>query len=202
MANDNSQKNILSTVVEPIRSFFNIPKRSISAPSEGSQGHSSKSPRKLLSKFTSTSLSQSTLSLPLTSSTEYPLGEIPLGKYRIFSMYILNCDPIVDSSTVTAPDAITPNRSSLMMDSSQYPDHRTPRAPSGSHPLATSPALQSEQPHESAPRLIVVDLDDLSPLTTTSSTDQSPGENTFTSHVYQRLRTSSRMHQQLCRDGG
>ena len=164
MANDNSQspkdsKNILSAVVEPIRSFF-------SNPSEGSQGHSSKRPRrKLFSKFKSTSLSQSTLSQlspSLTSSTEYPGGEIPLGKYLILSMYILNCNPIVDSTSlnVTALDGMPPNRLSLMLNSSQYPDHRilAPPTSSGSHSLSTSPAVQSERPYDSVPlvRLIVV----------------------------------------------
>ena len=146
MASDNSHshkdpKNVLHTVVDPIHNFFKHPKRSIlPAPSEGSQGKSLK--QKFLSRFASTSpSSQSMLSLPLTSSTEHPSGT-----YRIFSMYILNCNLIVDSSTsltVTTLDGMPPNRSSLMMDSSQYPDHRTPPASSGSHPLATSPAVQS-----------------------------------------------------------
>jgi len=147
MANNNSShKNILSRL-------FNHSQRSIS---EGSQGHSSKSRgRKLLSKFTTTSPSQSTL---LTFSTENPCGGTSLGKYRIFSWYILNCSPIVDSSTVTALDGMSPDCSPVMVDSSQYPDYRTPPASAGPHALATSPALQSERPYDSAPlvRPIVV----------------------------------------------
>jgi hypothetical protein len=141
-----SKENVLSSVVEPIRSFFNNPQRSVSpAPSERSPGHSSKSRmRKLLGKFTSTSHSQSTLSLPQTSSTENPGRKTPLGKYRIFSMYILNGNPIVDSSTVAAADGSPPNRPLVTMGSSQYLDHRTPPASFGSHALATPPVVESE----------------------------------------------------------
>jgi hypothetical protein len=150
MANDDSQhspkdckKNILSTLVEPISKPFNNPQRSSPpAPAERNQGHSSKS--RMRRHFTSTSPSLLTLSFLLTSSAENPGGEAPLGKLRIFSMYILNCNPIVDSSTVTAPVGMPPNRSSLMMDLPQYPDHRTPPASLGLHPLPASPAVQSE----------------------------------------------------------
>jgi hypothetical protein len=101
-----------------------------------------------------TSPGQWALSLPLTFSAEIPGRETPLGKCRNFSMYILNCDPIVDSSTVIAPDGMPPDHSSLTMDSSQYPDHHTPPELSGSPILDT----QSELPYESVPlvRLIVV----------------------------------------------
>jgi len=100
MANDDSsqspkdyKKNILFSVVEPIGKLFN---NSQPVPSKGSQGHSSKSPgRKILSKIMTTSPSQST-SLPMTFSTENPGGETSLGKYRIFSLYILNCHPSDD----------------------------------------------------------------------------------------------------------
>jgi hypothetical protein len=51
----------------------------------------------------------------------------------------LNCNPIVDSSTLTAPDGMPPDGSPVMMDSSQHPDHRTPPASSGPHALPTSP---------------------------------------------------------------
>jgi hypothetical protein len=94
MENDNSQspkdpkKKMLSVVAEPISSFFNNRQRSASpSSSKRSQGHSSKSLiGKLLRKFTTTSPSQSTLSLPLTSSTENIGGETPLGKYLISSL--------------------------------------------------------------------------------------------------------------------
>ena len=147
MANDNSRspkdskKRFLSPVVEPISSFFNNPQRSV--PSEGSQGQSSKR-RKLFSKSTSTSPIESTLFLLLTSSTMNPGGEIPLGKCCISSVYILNCNPIVDSSTVPAPDSMPPNHPLVMMDSPQYPDLRTPPASFGSQPLAIPSAVQSE----------------------------------------------------------
>jgi hypothetical protein len=153
MANDNSQSNkvsrkkIFSNVAKPISSFFNNTKRSSSpAPSDGSQEHSSRSLRKLIGKFTSTSPSQSKLSLALPPSTENPGRGTPLGKYRIFSMYILNCNPILDSSssTVPAPDSMSPNHPSMMVVPSQYPDHITPPASLGSHPSATSPAVQGE----------------------------------------------------------
>jgi len=151
MANDNSQspkdskKKILSTVVEPISSFFNTPQRSVPSESEGSQGHSSKSPKwKLFSKSTNTSTRQSALSLPLTSSIENPGGEIPLGTYHFSSVYTLNYNPTVDPSTVPAPDSMPPNRSLVMVDSSQYPYHHIPPASFGSQPLVTSPAVQSE----------------------------------------------------------
>jgi len=165
MENDNSQspkdpkKNILSGVAEPISSFFNLQRPASPSSSKKSKGHSSKRLiGKLLSSFTTTSPSQSTSSLPLTSLTENPSGEAPLGKYRISSMYTLNCNPIVDSSTAIASDGMPPTRPSLMMDSSRYPDHRTSIAPTESHALATSPAVQGERPYNSAPlvRLIVV----------------------------------------------
>lgn len=109
--------------------FFNNRQRSASP----SPSHSSKSRiGKFFNKFTTTSPSRSTLSFPLTSSTENPGGETPLGKYRI-SFYTLICNPIVDSSTAIASDGMPPNRPLLMMDSSRYPDHRTSTAPSESH---------------------------------------------------------------------
>jgi hypothetical protein len=92
---------------------------------------------KRLGRKIKSSPSQSTLSLPLPLSTENPGGETSLGKYRIFSLYILNCHPIVESSTVTAR-GMPPDCSPVMMDSSQYPNYRTPPASSGPHALATS----------------------------------------------------------------
>ena len=139
MENDNSQspkKNILSGIVQPIRRLFND--------SEGSQGRSKSLRRELFGKFRTTSPRQSTLSLPLISSGENSGRETSLGKFCIFAMYMLNCNPIADFSTVTAPDGMPPNRSSVTPDSSQYPDHRTPPESFGSHPLATSPVVQSE----------------------------------------------------------
>ncbi|KDR71408.1 hypothetical protein GALMADRAFT_143693 [Galerina marginata CBS 339.88] len=119
MANDNSQnpkdskKNILSSIVAPISKILNIPQRPVSpAPLERRQGRM----QKFINKFTP---SQSTLSFPLTSTTENPGGETLSG-----------------SSTVTAPEGIPPNHSS------QYPDHRTPQESSGSHALAPSPSVQ------------------------------------------------------------
>jgi len=82
MANENpkdSKKRILSTIVEPLNSFFNDPKRSSS---EGSQRPASKSLRQKLKFFRSKNT-------PSNQSTP---------------------------STVTAPDGMPPNRSSLMMD--------------------------------------------------------------------------------------
>ncbi|PPQ91249.1 hypothetical protein CVT25_006388, partial [Psilocybe cyanescens] len=132
MANDNSQspknskESFLSPVVEQFNGLFNR-KRSISpAPSEGSQGHSSKSKIRNFFRSTSTSSSQWVSSLSLTSSTEIPGRETPLGKCRIFVMYRLDCNPIADSSTDITPD-----------------DHRTPPAFSGSRVLATPPAIQT-----------------------------------------------------------
>jgi len=197
MANDNSRspkdskKRFLSPVVEPITSFFNNSQRSV--PSEGSQGHSKR--QKLFSKFTSTSPIESTLFLLLTSSTMNAGGEIPLGMCRISSVYILNCNPIVDSSTVPAPDGMPPNRSSVVMDSQQYQDHRIPPASFGSQPLVTPSAVQSECHYLAtlrrlSDRSLSIDLDDLSPPqgpTTTASAGQSFGENTLTSHCYWRL---------------
>jgi hypothetical protein len=151
MANNNSQ-NPKDSKKNTFSKIFSNPRHSVSpVPSERSQGRSSKNPWWKFARSKSTSPSQTTLSFPLTPSTENPGGEIPLGKYCIFSMYILNCNLIVDPSTVTVPDGIPPNRSSLTMDSSQYPDRRTTSASSGSHALATSPAIQGERPYDPAP---------------------------------------------------
>ena len=82
------KKNILFSVVEPIGRLFN--NSDPPAPSKGTREHSSKSMgRKILRKIMTTSSSQSTLSLPLTLSTENPGGETSLGKYRIFSIQLL-----------------------------------------------------------------------------------------------------------------
>ena len=75
---------------------------------------------------------------------------------------VVTCSTVNVSSSETQAiflhTSLPPNRSSLMMDSSRYLDHRTPPASSGSHPLATSTVVQSERPYDSAPldRLTIV----------------------------------------------
>ncbi|PPQ90908.1 hypothetical protein CVT25_007869, partial [Psilocybe cyanescens] len=178
MANDNSQspknskKRFLSPVGEQLKSLFNRERSTSPSPSEGSQGHSSKSKNRNFFRSTSMSPSQWVLSLSLTSPAEIPGRETPLGKWCIFFMYRLNCNSVADSSTDIAPDGVPPNRSSLIMDSPQYPDHRTPPALSGSRTLATPLAVQSGRP------------------STTTSAGQSSGENTPTFHGYRRLTPS------------
>ncbi|KAF5318574.1 hypothetical protein D9619_010743 [Psilocybe cf. subviscida] len=118
MAEDNPQNHKDSKKKSFFKPIGNVFKGSTShAPAETSQGQSSKSRmRKFFSKST-TSRSQSTVSLPLASSTENP-GEGTLGKYRISSMYILHCNPVPDPPTVIAPDDHDTTPASVVSDPS------------------------------------------------------------------------------------
>ncbi|KAF5325076.1 hypothetical protein D9619_009641 [Psilocybe cf. subviscida] len=106
IAEDNPQNpkdSQMKTFLSPLSKPF---KRSASpAPTEAGEEHRSKS---LMQKFKL--FSKSTSSLPVASSTGNPGGGTSLGKYYV--------------PTIIAPDGISANRSSLIIDPSQYPDHR------------------------------------------------------------------------------
>ncbi|KAF8157273.1 WD40-repeat-containing domain protein [Crassisporium funariophilum] len=165
MADDNSQnakdskKNIFSRVMKPIGEMLTIPQRSVSpAPSERSKGRSSKSRmRKFVNTFTA---SQSTMSLPLTSTTENTGRVTPSGF----------------SSTVTAPDSIPPDLCSLMMNSAQYPDHETPPVSSGSHALTPYSPVQdlSDLPPPQGPNTISFVVQPPEPTSTSARMEGDP----------------------------
>ncbi|KAF5325080.1 hypothetical protein D9619_009645 [Psilocybe cf. subviscida] len=172
-------------------------KRSASpAPSEPGEENRSKSWMQKLKRF-----SKSTSSLPLASSTENPGGGTSLGKYLISSLHILNSNPVVDHPNVIAPDGISPNRSSLIIDPSQHPDHSA----IGSHvatssaapnllfpegPTQTTPASQASghtdkpagiesSPQSANPKAELSLKEDLK-LTGNSPAGQAPGEDIVT----------------------